>query len=71
MDIRDAYHPVIKLLGQKPVANNVVIDGENTGILVTGPNMSGKSTYLNTIGVVQIITQMGCYAPGLTINNND
>ena len=32
-------------------------------ILIKGPNMSGKSTYLTTMGVVQIISQLGCFAP--------
>lgn len=60
-------HPVYKLIGMKAVPNDIVIDDSINGLLITGPNMSGKSTYLMTMGVIQIISQLGCFAPGNSI----
>ena len=62
--IHEMSHPVSKLVGIKTVPNGIVIEDSVKGLLITGPNMSGKSTYLTTMGVVQIISQLGCFAPG-------
>ncbi|CAF4273670.1 unnamed protein product, partial [Rotaria sp. Silwood2] len=59
-----ARHPVIDLFGQqKPIANNIELCKEMNIILVTGPNMSGKSTYLRQIALLQILAQIGCFVP--------
>jgi len=59
-----ARHPVIDLFGQqKPIANDIEICKEMNIILVTGPNMSGKSTYLRQIALLQILAQIGCFVP--------
>jgi DNA mismatch repair protein MSH4 len=55
-----ARHPVIDLFGQqKPIANDIELCKEMNIILVTGPNMSGKSTYLRQIALLQILAQIG------------
>lgn len=55
-----ARHPVIDLFGQqKPIANDIELCKEMNVILVTGPNMSGKSTYLRQIALLQILAQIG------------
>jgi DNA mismatch repair protein MSH4 len=55
-----ARHPVIDLFGQqKPIANDIEICQEMNILLVTGPNMSGKSTYLRQIALLQILAQIG------------
>jgi DNA mismatch repair ATPase MutS len=55
-----ARHPVIDLFGQqKPIANDIELCQEMNIILVTGPNMSGKSTYLRQIALLQILAQIG------------
>ncbi|CAF3793740.1 unnamed protein product [Rotaria sordida] len=57
-------HPVIDLFGQqKPIANDIELCKEMNIILVTGPNMSGKSTYLRQIALLQILAQIGCFVP--------
>lgn len=50
-DIKECYHPLVN----KPVKNDIMID--NNGIILTGSNMSGKSTFLKTIGVNALFSQ--------------
>ncbi|XP_043556003.1 mutS protein homolog 4 [Chiloscyllium plagiosum] len=58
--IKQGQHPILeKISMEKPVANNTYISDENNFIIVTGPNMSGKSTYLKQIALCQIIAQIG------------
>ena len=58
--ITKARHPVIDLFGQqKPIANDIELCPEMNVILVTGPNMSGKSTYLRQIALLQVLAQIG------------
>ena len=46
------------------IPNDIVIDNRKNQIsLITGPNMSGKSTYLRQIGIIIILAQAGCYVP--------
>lgn len=52
----DAVHPLLK----RPVANSIHLDGR--GVCVTGSNMSGKSTFLRTIGVNAVLAQTVCTA---------
>ncbi|CAG5098829.1 Oidioi.mRNA.OKI2018_I69.XSR.g16014.t1.cds [Oikopleura dioica] len=61
--MNDCRNPIIGLLGNKAVGNSAFIPPEKSGMLITGPNMAGKSTFLSTIGVCQIIAQLGCAAP--------
>lgn len=46
------------------VPNDISFDEGGTVFLLTGPNRGGKTTYLQTIGVVQLLAQAGCYVPG-------
>ena len=58
--INQARHPVIDLLGQqKPIANDIEFYPEMNVLLITGPNMSGKSTYLRQIALLQVLAQIG------------
>ena len=55
-----ARHPVIDLFGQqKPIPNDIELCPDMNVILITGPNMSGKSTYLRQIALLQILAQIG------------
>ena len=69
-DIKDAFHPVIdKTLGfGKFVPNDLRFSkGINTAI-ITGPNMSGKSTYLRTMAIIVILSQIGSFVPASKCN---
>ncbi|XP_050080180.1 mutS protein homolog 4-like [Anopheles maculipalpis] len=58
-------HPLLESFsdGRKIVRNNVISTPEYNVFVVTGPNMSGKTVYMKTICVLQIIAQLGCYIP--------
>lgn len=64
--IRDGRHPVLdqQLAGEKFVPNDVALDrAENRLIVLTGPNMAGKSTYLRQTALLVLMAQAGSYIP--------
>ena len=61
IDIKDGRHAVVET-GCKFVPNDLKMD-EETVLLITGPNMSGKSTYMRQVGLIAIMAQMGCFVP--------
>ncbi len=66
IEIHDGRHPVVETLIQagKFVSNDTVIDGESDQILIiTGPNMAGKSTYLRQVGLIVLMAQAGSFVP--------
>ncbi|HEY4552806.1 MAG TPA: DNA mismatch repair protein MutS, partial [Bacillaceae bacterium] len=65
--IHDGRHPVVeKVLGsQEYVPNDCLMDEERNVLLITGPNMSGKSTYMRQIALTAIMAQIGCFVPAL------
>lgn len=65
IEIKDGRHPVVEsMIGERFVPNDSHIDRErNQIILLTGPNMSGKSTYLRQVALIVIMAQMGCFVP--------
>ena len=67
IDIKEGRHPVIETqlpLGEKYVSNNVYLDHETQQIMIiTGPNMSGKSALLRQTALIVLLAQIGCYCP--------
>lgn len=65
--IREGRHPVIELAlppEEDFIANDIVMDGEHQQILmITGPNMSGKSALLRQTALITLMAQMGSYVP--------
>ncbi len=65
--IRDGRHPVIERLlpaGESFIVNDTRLDARTEQILIiTGPNMAGKSTYLRQVGLIVIMAQMGSFVP--------
>ncbi|WP_102346862.1 DNA mismatch repair protein MutS [Bacillus sp. Marseille-P3661] len=63
--IKDGRHPVVEkvLNSQDYVANDCYMNQEREMLLITGPNMSGKSTYMRQIALTAILAQIGCYVP--------
>jgi len=67
IDIKAGRHPVVEHLlppGEKFIANDLHIDNLSEQILIiTGPNMAGKSTYLRQIGLIVLMAQIGSFVP--------
>ncbi|MEQ3457711.1 DNA mismatch repair protein MutS [Enterococcus cecorum] len=65
LKIIDGRHPVVeKVLGaQTYIPNSTEMPKETTMLLITGPNMSGKSTYMRQLALSVVMTQMGCFVP--------
>ncbi|HRI85344.1 MAG TPA: DNA mismatch repair protein MutS [Ignavibacteria bacterium] len=67
LEIIDGRHPVIERLlppGEKFIANDTYADTADSQILIlTGPNMSGKSSYLRQVGLIILLAQIGCFVP--------
>jgi DNA mismatch repair protein MutS len=63
--IKDSRHPVVERLTTEPfIPNDVMLNNENQQILlITGPNMAGKSTYLRQVALVVILAQIGSFVP--------
>ena len=63
--ISDGRHPVIECLNSEPfIPNHTYLDrSEDQILIVTGPNMGGKSTYLRQVALITILAQMGAYVP--------
>jgi DNA mismatch repair protein MutS len=62
IDITGARHPVLEADGRF-VPNDVRFDAKRRFLLLTGPNMGGKSTYLRTTALISILAQAGSYVP--------
>ena len=64
VNIIESRHPVVEaFIKEEYVPNDIVMD-ENTNILlITGPNMAGKSTYMRQLGIIVIMAQIGCFIP--------
>jgi DNA mismatch repair protein MutS len=67
LNIKQGRHPVIEKQlppGESYIANDVYLDGENQQIIiVTGPNMSGKSALLRQTAIITLMAQIGCFVP--------
>ena len=64
INIVDAKHPVVmKVIKDDYVSNNIVMDKDTNILMITGPNMSGKSTYMRTLAIIVILNQIGCFVP--------
>ncbi len=65
LEIINGRHPVVeKLIGKSDfVSNNTLITENERFIVLTGPNMSGKSTYMKQIALISIMAQIGSYVP--------
>ncbi|MDZ4132589.1 MAG: DNA mismatch repair protein MutS, partial [Dethiobacteria bacterium] len=64
MTIRQARHPVVEQLAiERFVPNDIVLDQKHYLLIITGPNMAGKSTFIRSAALVAIMAQMGSFVP--------
>ncbi len=64
LEIIDGRHPVVEAVSDQVfIENSLLMDEQNQILLITGPNMSGKSTYMRQVALTVIMAQMGCFVP--------
>ncbi|RCU34638.1 hypothetical protein DVA76_19475, partial [Acinetobacter baumannii] len=67
IDIKKGRHPVIETqlpLGEPYIPNDVYLDNEQQQIMmITGPNMAGKSALLRQTALIVLLAQIGCFVP--------
>ena len=67
IDIKQGRHPVIEKelpLGERYVPNDILLDNERQQIIIiTGPNMAGKSALLRQTALIVLLAQIGCFVP--------
>ncbi len=71
LEIREGRHPVVEKLitAERFVPNSIVMDNQSNQVLIiTGPNMAGKSTVLRQVALVTIMAQMGSFVPAEMAN---
>ncbi|ACA87610.1 DNA mismatch repair protein MutS [Shewanella woodyi] len=64
IQIESGRHPVIEQVSQTPfIANPVTLSPARKMLIVTGPNMGGKSTYMRQVALITLMAHIGCYVP--------
>lgn len=65
LDIREGRHPVVErmLQSEQFVPNDVYFDTEQRIMLITGPNMAGKSVYMRQVALIVLMAQIGSFVP--------
>lgn len=64
IDIVNGRHPVVEHVSDKEyVPNDIKMPNNTSTLLITGPNMSGKSTYMREMAIIVILAQMGSFVP--------
>lgn len=68
--VKAGRHPVVDtvLKKSKYVANDIVMDQATDILLITGPNMGGKSTYMRQLALIVVLAQIGCFVPAEEAN---
>ncbi|MFD1464763.1 DNA mismatch repair protein MutS [Lapidilactobacillus mulanensis] len=65
IELINGRHPVVEkvLPANTYIPNSVIMKADTNILLITGPNMSGKSTYMRQLGLIVIMAQVGCFVP--------
>ncbi len=63
IEIAQGRHPVIETLTDKPFVANSIALGETRSLIITGPNMGGKSTYMRQTALIAILARIGSFVP--------
>ena len=62
-------HPVVESVIEKEyIPNDIIMDSNTNILIITGPNMSGKSTYMRELGIIVVLNQIGSYVPAKSAN---
>lgn len=69
VEIISGRHPVVEHVNNNTyVPNDIIMDKDTYTLLITGPNMSGKSTYMREFAIIVILAQMGSFVPAKSAN---
>ncbi|NQZ22839.1 MAG: DNA mismatch repair protein MutS [Colwellia sp.] len=64
IEISGGRHPVVELMTSEPfIANPVILNDQREMLIITGPNMGGKSTYMRQTALIVLLAHVGCYVP--------
>ena len=64
IEIKEARHPVVeKVIKDEFVPNDIIMGKDVDVLLITGPNMAGKSTYMRTLAIIIVMAQIGSFVP--------
>lgn len=68
LEIRGGRHPVVETMMPREdfIPNDVVLDESSRIMILTGPNMAGKSTLLRQVGLIQLLAQIGSFVPAIS-----
>lgn len=64
LNIKGGRHPIVEQNVDKFIKNDSYIADDKNFIILTGPNMAGKSTYMRQVALISIMMQIGCFVPG-------
>ena len=69
INIINGRHPVVEMVNKVDyVPNDIIMDKNCDCLLITGPNMAGKSTYMRQLAIIVIMAQIGCFVPCKSCN---
>ncbi len=63
MILKDSRHPVLEQIEENYVPNDVILEKNNRTMIITGPNMSGKSSVMRQIALITLMAQIGSFVP--------
>ena len=69
LDISNGRHPVVEQVSDKPfIANNTLLNEDRRMLLITGPNMGGKSTYMRQNALIVLLAHCGAFVPAYSVS---
>ena len=69
LDISNGRHPVVEQVSDKPfIANNTLLNEDRRMLLITGPNMGGKSTYMRQNALIVLLAHCGAFVPADSVS---
>ncbi len=63
IELKDSRHPVVELIENIFVPNDIIINKEQQTLIITGPNMAGKSVFMRQVALIQLMMQLGSFVP--------
>ncbi len=68
IEVVDGFHPIVNRSVSNYIKNGLTMNADEDILLITGPNMSGKSTYMRQVIIILVMAQIGCFVPAKSAN---